>query len=529
MLTFIRMTSSLQTAFGLVILLSVSAWIARSNSDLPEFGVNHDDGIYYVSAKSIAESHGYRIPSLTEDPYQTKYGPLFPVYMSLAWIIQPAFPANLRIAAWLGWLTIPAFVLLSMCLFRSWGLAGVRLWILLALLAVNPYVIHFGISVFSEMFFTCMILGGILCLQKSGSKWVIAAGVLGGFAYLTRSAGLALLISGLLVMICRRERRRAILFAVSMAPFVGGWTLWTRAHQLAGADEILLYYTNYLSYVRYAISPSDLPVVLWKNADGLLYAMGAMALPEVTSALTMKILTEVLGVAMISGIVHLVRRRGETWQYAAFGAVSAAMLLVWYFPPNERFVLPLVPLLLAGLLTEMEHLAGLLRSGMRHQDWSQRIVASGFGIVLAAVLMGAVAVQLFTLFSVMPTASGHQREIATEKRAAYRWIAENLPQNASFVAYEDPVFYLQTGHTAMTLTLPPKYWYREDRAGMVAFYSRLADFARAHGAGYVYFTSEDLGREIGGEDKEAVMKAIATNPNLTVIERTPNGTIYQVR
>lgn len=528
MLTFIRMTSRLRIAFGLVILCFISGWIALGNRDLPEFGVNHDDSIYYVSAKSIAEGHGYRIPSLAEDPYQTKYGPLFPLYMALAWKIEPAFPANLRVAAWLGWLTIPAFLFMSMCLFRRWGLSGVRLWILLTLLAINPYVIHFGISVFSEMFFTCIVLGAILCLGKSGLKWAIAAGVLGGLAYLTRSAGLALLISGPIVLIWRGQRRSAMVFAASMLPAVIGWTLWTRAHQVNGADEILLYYTNYFSYARYAISFSDVPVVLWKNADGLLYAMGAMVLPEITSALIVKILTQVLGVAMISGVVRLVRR-GVARDYAVFGVISAGMLLVWYFPPNERFVLPIAPLLLAGLVTEMEHLLGLLRTGMRHKDWSQKIVAAGFGAMLAAILIGAVALQLFTVFSVMPEAARHQREVAVENRDAYRWIAENLPPNAGFVAYEDPVLYLQTGHTAMTLTLPPKYWYREDRAGMIAFYARIADFARAHGAGYVYFTSEDLGRELGGEDKEAVMKAIASNPDLTAIEHTKIGTIYRVR
>jgi len=528
MLVFIRMTSRVQSALGLVILLSISAWIAYNNSDLPEFGANHDDSIYFVSAKSLAEGHGYHIPSLVEDPFQTKYGPLFPIYMSLAWRIQPAFPANLRIATLLTWITIPVFLFLSMQLYRQWGFKGARLWILLFLLAINPYIIHFGINIFSEMFFTCLLLGAMLCLNRSGVKWVILAGVIGGFAYLARSAGVALLVSAPLVMMWRKERRSAMLFAVSMAPFFIGWTLWTRAHQFAGADEILTYYTNYFGYARFAISPSDLPVLLWKNADGLLYAFGAMAMPEVTSVLIVKILTQVLGVAMIAGIVRLAKR-GIAWHYAAFGAISSAILLVWYFPPNERFILPLAPLLLAGFVTEMENLLGLLRSSVRHKDFSQRFVAYGFGGVLAAVLIGAVALQFFTLFSVMPDAARQKRETALEDRAAYRWMVEHLPQNAAFIAFNDPVLYLNTGHAAFSVIFPPKFWYRDDRAGMVAFYAQLADFARAHGAAYLYSTSQDLDREVGGEDKEAVMKAITTNPALIPIEHLKGGTIYQIR
>lgn len=528
MLVFVRMTSRLQSALGLVILLSVSAWIAYNNSDLPEFGANHDDSIYFVSAKSLAEGQGYRIPSLAENPFQTKYGPLFPIYMSLAWRIQPAFPANLRIAAWLGWLTIPAFLFLSLRLYRQWGLKGVRLWILLFLLAINPYIIHFGINIFSEMFFTCLLLGAMLSLNQPGVKWVIIAGMLGGLAYLARSAGLALLISAPLIMIWRRERRSAAIFALSMSPFVAGWTLWTRAHQFPGADEILTYYTNYFSYARYAISLSDLPVLLWKNADALLYAFGAMAMPEVTSVLIVKILTQVLGVAMIAGIVRMATR-GIAPQYTGFAVISSAILLVWYFPPNERFILPLAPLLLAGFVKEMENLLGLLRSSVRHKDRSQRLVAFGFGAFLAAVLIAAVALQFFTLFSVMPEAARRQREMAIEDRAAYGWMVEHLPKNATFVAFNDPVLYLHTGRTALSVIFPPKYWYREDRPGMVAFYAKLADFARAHGAGYVYSTSDDLNREIGGEDKEAVMKAITTNPALIPLAHTKTGTIYQIR
>jgi hypothetical protein len=231
---------------------------------------------------------------------------------------------------------------------------------------------------------------------------------------------------------------------------------------------------------------------------------------------------------MISGIVRMVRRKVQV-QYAAFGAVSAALLLFWYFPPNERFILPLAPLLLSGLIVELEHLFTMLRKAMSHKDLSQRIVAVGFGVFLGLILAAAVAAQFYTTLVLMPGSGQSRREMAQEKHEMYAWIRSNLPQNAGFVAYEDPVLYLQTGHPAMTLNLPPKYWYREDRAGMVGFYSRIADFATAHGLGFVYFTSNDFGREMGEEDKAAVMKEIAANPRLAVIHQTKTGTIYRVR
>ena len=49
------------------------AWMAR---EMPHFGHLHDDSIYFVAAKSIADGSGYRILSLPDEPFQTKYPPL---------------------------------------------------------------------------------------------------------------------------------------------------------------------------------------------------------------------------------------------------------------------------------------------------------------------------------------------------------------------------------------------------------------------------------------------------------------------
>src|SRR3954471_19102780 len=104
-----RSTASVLTALLLTGLLLPSAVFLWGNSDLPQFGDYHDDGIYFVCAKSLAAGE-YRIESLPGAPAQTKYPPLYPLLLSLAWRINPAFPENLRIAAWLSWLSLPALL-----------------------------------------------------------------------------------------------------------------------------------------------------------------------------------------------------------------------------------------------------------------------------------------------------------------------------------------------------------------------------------------------------------------------------------
>ena len=50
-------------------------------------GVYHDDGIYVSTAKALAEGKGYRLINLPDSPTQTKYPPLYPIFLALIWMI----------------------------------------------------------------------------------------------------------------------------------------------------------------------------------------------------------------------------------------------------------------------------------------------------------------------------------------------------------------------------------------------------------------------------------------------------------
>src|SRR5580704_7385146 len=213
--------------FGLTLLLIPSAAFLWRNSDLPQFGDIHDDSVYYVSAKSLAAGD-YRIESLPTQPYQTKYPPLYPLLLSIAWRIEPHFPQNLPVAAWISWLALPAMLAMLTALYPRMGIDGWRKWLLLTLLAVNPYVILFSGTLLSELWFTALLAGALFFTElaveaEAPVQWAVAAGLLGGFAYLTRSAGIVLLASGFLYLWFRRRRVNAWAFAAPMFPFVAGW------------------------------------------------------------------------------------------------------------------------------------------------------------------------------------------------------------------------------------------------------------------------------------------------------------------
>src|SRR5229473_4340612 len=134
------------------------AWMAR---EMPHFGHLHDDSIYFVAAKSLAEGRGYRILSLPGEPFQTKYPPLWPLILAGIWKIDPRFPQNLKLALVLNWLILPAFLWVAWCWFRRSGFGKRASLAFCGILALSPYVIVLSTSPMSDLIFTALLLTAI--------------------------------------------------------------------------------------------------------------------------------------------------------------------------------------------------------------------------------------------------------------------------------------------------------------------------------------------------------------------------------
>jgi len=502
-------------------------WQSR---DMPHFSYLHDDGLLFVSAKSLSEG-SYRIDSFPDAPPQTKFPPLFPAYLSLIWKLDPNFPHNLRLGTLFAWIPLAAFLFLARMLYRKMGLSDQRAWLLVALLGMNPYLLAFGGMLFSDVFFTCWLLAVVLAAEESPVMAALA-GVLAACAYLSRTAGILLLVSVPVAMFWhaparwKEQGRRAAVFAAAMLPAVIAWSLWTRANAQPSTDSTTLYYTDYMhNLMPYGLKL--LPTVLWKNFDQLLYSMGSMIVPRVFDAFVMKILTQVVGVAMIAGTTRLVRRGGSR-QYAAFALISSGLLLIWNYPPTERFVVPIYPLLLAGLVVEIEHLWKMLRAAFRKQDTGERMVAWGFASAVVLVFGIGLALQVYMTFFYPRQSASLRANKLRDQRAAYQWISNNLPPSAKILSYEDPLLYLYTGRRGNYLTLDPLWWYTEDHDSIRGSYRDLVAYCKSHGLEYVYFTSEDLSRETGDEDRTAVQALVRANHELTQVFQAGIGTIYRV-
>src|SRR5205823_4889657 len=100
------------------------------------------------------------------------------------------------------------------------------------------------------------------------------------------------------------------------------------------------YYTNYFGLIVHFTHLAEMPVVIWRNLDGYLSGVGKLFFFDTSSSILLKQLSWVVAIAAIAGVVQLVRRTG-LFQYAAFALGFTMLHLVWQYPPDSRFVLPL--------------------------------------------------------------------------------------------------------------------------------------------------------------------------------------------
>ena len=131
--------------------LTPAAFLAWTFRTMPQFGFYHDDSIYWVSAKSLADGNSYRIESLPGQPYQTKYPPLYPALLSLIWRLAPEFPSNLRLATLVAWLLFPVWLLTVWAFLREHSLEPWEQWSLLVAAAINPIAAVFSFSLMPEL------------------------------------------------------------------------------------------------------------------------------------------------------------------------------------------------------------------------------------------------------------------------------------------------------------------------------------------------------------------------------------------
>jgi len=475
------------TCWVLLAAVAPSAWLAWTWRTAPHAGIYHDDGLYLVTARALAEGRGYRIESLPGEPFQTKFPPVFPLLLSLAWRWGGSLERTLPVAMAFVWAMLPAMVGLSWLLYRDEGVSRRARLGLCLFLALNPVSVMFATLLMSELTFTALLIAALVC---AGRGRAALAGALGGAAFLTRSAGLPLLVTLPAVYAWKRDWRKACAAFATMLPAVAGWQIWCAVARVPGADPLTQYYTNYFGFYVLDVTPGELPSLAWVNVGSVVKGIGELLIFDESQTMISLTLARLLTVAAVAGAIRLARN-GRFVHYSAFAVLYIVQFLAWNYPPNSRFLLPLLPLLAVAILEELGKFTALLKASFRKPGIADKAAAVLAGLLLALTAGYAVERAHYGIFRFLPDAYTIQSGALRVRLPAIDWIRKNTPPTARIVSNGDPMVFLRTGRQGHKFPVPPGLYRRGDRAEFSRFYRRLPEIARAWGFEYVLLAPDD--------------------------------------
>jgi hypothetical protein len=263
--------------------------------------------------------HGYRIESLPEPVSETGFPPLFPALLALFTLVsqQTQWLKLLPIASTVGWLILTRKLLLKMGASPSGAL------LLTGMTAASPAIVLLSTNLMAESLFALLVTAALLMLLEERP---FLAGLFAGLATLTRIAGVPLIVACILILVARRRLRGAATFAAVATVMIAPWFGWSLAHPG----------NTYLSSnIFTSLAASEKLMVLGHNFVSLLASPFALVTGYTNTFTISTTVVIVIG-------SFIVRRQVLP---DLFVVLYCMALLCWVWPP-ERFVAPILPLLL---------------------------------------------------------------------------------------------------------------------------------------------------------------------------------------
>lgn len=423
-------------------------------------GLVHDDVVYLVTGKALAEGLGYRMISWPGAPFEIGYPPLYPLLLAAVWKLFPVFPANLWAFKSLNILcALVTLPLTYRLVVKTYGAPPVQGWLTAGLLALSSFYITFMDLTMSEPLYVALSVLALLVIEplaeaqpRARTPWAIAAIVL--LPILTRSIGLVLAAGVVLWLLLQRRFRLALSSAGAIAVLNAPWLAWSwyAKHQAQTSWD----YVSWVGSNTGGFSPAALLGDLAHNAVSLVTqavpevvapVLQHAALLHVVARLHLGALPFLLGLLVTAvtllGLWQLGRERLRLLHI--YLAAYVALILVYPWDP-ARFVMALAPLLLFAFVH------GTLWGTARVSKHARPAGALAAVVLLLSAGGGLLRVASFARHRVCHDAllSRTERLQLADQRALVAWSGTHVPATGVWVDSRDPLIYLLTGHTAVS-------------------------------------------------------------------------------
>jgi hypothetical protein len=424
-------------------------------------GLFHDDGVYAVVAKALADGDGYRIISLPGEPAQTKYPFFYSALLSVIWRLAPQFPANIVYLKSLNVVILLAIFFVSVVYYQrsrksEGGLAPV---VFAAIVCTNPLVFSFTDYVLSDLLLVLLSVWMLAACRPADDDSTFTRtpfiGVIAGFACLTRVAAAPMALAGFLHTYISRGARGVGWFAGVVSLMIAPWLFWVygATGQNAGGS-LFNYYVSYNFSGGRVGGLAELFGVVVGNARYLADSFQMLYLTELLPGLVIP-LAAITALGMSRSL-----RRDElaTW---SFFLSSVLLLLIWPFN-SSRYCVPLVPVMVLLLFRGVEYAGQWLERFQSIKIFSATLVWFPVAVVLF--------LNLFWLSSFVLSQHPESTRGLYGRRLPYTWggfeetfawIRTNTRPDAVLATAYDPMYFLYTGRKAIRPALhrPAKYFY----------------------------------------------------------------------
>lgn len=471
------------------VLVIAAVYLSRTDRVI---GLFKDDAWYLLLGKALADGQGFRLVNYPVPPGLPLYPPGLPL----------VFAAGIRLFGltvdtfwWLKAVSIAAMFALGWLTYRHTREVREESVVVAALLAaatvLSPTLVFLATStLMAECLFTALQIGAVLLTERAvaadqprrANRLTFAASTIAAFAWLTRSAGIALIAAIPLFLLLRKKPKLLVPFVAGCLVIIGPWQMYAIRQQATAAptEQVTSRYGS-VFWRRIAqptappVGVRDLPGRVWQNSTLVSgNVIGGLTLPSLyrsapesgTEALGMTgtvglapdfmglgkgamgsatggiVFSLVMAMIALVGFIATLRRR---WTLAELLVpLSLGVTLLWPWWPL-RFVVPLLPFLLYSMAVGWRTIGGQVLHLLKREGdaWA------GGRIFLMSVAALALSDHVGYLQAKTAPIPGDRpewiRHFEGVKRAS-TWSATRLPSDAVIGTDNIALAHLLTGH-----------------------------------------------------------------------------------
>jgi hypothetical protein len=474
-----------------ILFIGYICWQYGRAVDTEILGFIHDDGVYAITAKALAEGKGFTLLHVVTHPAEIKYPFMYPLLLAVVWLINPHFPQNLMMLNGVALLSGgAAFWVLYQYLRRCRQFPGWLALLVIALIAANFFFIYFFSAVMSEApyFFFSLLTLWLFCracqrstqLSKTDILWL---GFWSAVTFLTRIPGITLMAAIGTWLLLNKQWRNALLYGtLCLSLGILPWMLWVKLHTPHINDfnyPIVNAYSNYGLELAHNIRTSrDYMAALRGDAISLMKRLLEVMFPLLPNyfkiypalkhhpeaqdwfaGINFISIYALVGYFVLQGVSTLRRAfQGGRFSAAPFSVPGLYLfyyliiITLWnYEDQMARFLLMMTPLLWLFFFKPFLPALANLRLPIHRapiKSWIALVLVIVFGALSLWPTNNSYRI-VYKSRSEHWVESGKIKWLWDDYKHSFAWINAHLPKEAPLAVGTDTVFYLYTDHPTL--------------------------------------------------------------------------------